>query len=131
MEEEPDPVTHELFELFDGVHMMIFYIMLSFICLVGVLLGQAKVTAAKFELSEHCKMRLAGKPTTGISPRANPRSSIIPSPRFFQELSTREMLLAGRNFIRLSPQKMYTMLRGLTCHVIIRDSYSFQVGYSF
>eukprot|EP00392_Amoebophrya_sp_AT5.2_P000499 g500.t1 len=68
-----DPIAEELFEMFEAVHMMIFFVMVAFIALVGCLLVQSSMTRAKFHLcqnlrAEHLpsltfKQRLLGGPT--------------------------------------------------------------------
>jgi hypothetical protein len=56
LHEGMDPVATELFELFEEVHMMIFYVMVAFICLCFILLLQAQITKKKFVLCENAKL---------------------------------------------------------------------------
>ena len=50
-----DPLTAELFVLFEDVHMMMFYIMVVFIVLVIILLIQARATKARFHRCEQMR----------------------------------------------------------------------------
>ncbi|CAD7955824.1 unnamed protein product [Amoebophrya sp. A120] len=66
-----DPIAAELFELFEAVHMMIFFVMVAFIALVGCLLIQSGMTRTKFHLCQNLrpdqkltlKQKLLGGPT--------------------------------------------------------------------
>ncbi|CAD7926936.1 unnamed protein product [Amoebophrya sp. A25] len=53
--EETDPIATELFELFEQVHMMIFFIMVAFIGLVASLLILSGLTREKFALCRDLK----------------------------------------------------------------------------